>query len=63
MQRKIMLLQYIPTKDRDADILMKALSRSKFEYHRSRIGVKDILLRGSVEIQQDDELSEKSRLH
>ena len=41
VQRKIMLLQYIPTKDQDADILMKALSRRKFKYHRSRIGVKD----------------------
>jgi hypothetical protein len=41
VQRKIMLLQYIPTEDQDADILMKALARSKFEYHRDRIGVKD----------------------
>jgi hypothetical protein len=41
VQRKIMLLQYIPTKDRDADILTKALTRRKFEYHRDRIGVKD----------------------
>ena len=41
VQRKIMLLQYIPTDDQDADILMKALTRRKFEYHRDRIGVKD----------------------
>ena len=41
VQRKIMLLQYIPTEDQDADILMKVLTRSKFEYHRGRIGVKD----------------------
>jgi hypothetical protein len=41
VQRKIMLLQYIPTEDQDADILTKALTRSKFEYHRDRIGVKD----------------------
>jgi len=41
VQRKIMLLQYIPTEDQDADILTKALARSKFEYHRDRIGVKD----------------------
>ena len=41
VQRKIMLLQYIPTKDQDADILTKALTRSKFEYHREKIGVKD----------------------
>ena len=41
MQRKIMLLQYIPTEDQDADILTKALSRRKFEYHRGKIEVKD----------------------
>ena len=39
VQRKIMLLSYIPTEDQDASILMKALTRSKFEYHRGRIGV------------------------
>jgi hypothetical protein len=41
VQRKIMLLQYIPTEDQDADILTKALTRRKFEYHRDRIGVED----------------------
>jgi hypothetical protein len=41
VQRKIMLFQYIPMKDQDVDILMKALTRRKFEYHRDRIGVKD----------------------
>jgi hypothetical protein len=41
VQRKIMLLQYIPMEDQDADILMKALTRRKFKYHRDRIGVKD----------------------
>ena len=41
VQRRIMLLSYIPTKDQDADILMKVLTRSKFEYHRGRIGVAD----------------------
>jgi hypothetical protein len=41
VHQKIMLLQYIPTKDHDADILTKALTRRKFEYHRDRIGVKD----------------------
>jgi hypothetical protein len=41
VQRKIMLLQYIPMEDQDADILMKALTGSKFEYHRDKIGVKD----------------------
>ena len=41
VQRKIMLLQYIPTKYQDVDILTKVLTRSKFKYHRDRIGVKD----------------------
>eukprot|EP00253_Pinus_taeda_P003834 PITA_03834 len=41
VQRRIMLLSYIPTEDQDADILMKALTRSKFEYRRGRIGVVD----------------------
>ena len=41
VQQNIMLLQYIPKEDQDADILMKELTRSKFEYHRGRIGVKD----------------------
>ena len=41
VQRKIMLLQYIPTEDQDADILTEALSGRKFEYHRGRIEVKD----------------------
>eukprot|EP00253_Pinus_taeda_P030446 PITA_30446 len=41
VQRRIMLLSYIPTEDRDADILTKALTRRKFKYHRGRIGVAD----------------------
>ena len=41
VQRKIMLLSYIPAEDQDADILTKALIRRKFEYHRGRIGVAD----------------------
>eukprot|EP00253_Pinus_taeda_P020907 PITA_20907 len=41
VQRRIMLLSYIPTEDQDADILAKALTRSKCEYHRGRIGVAD----------------------
>jgi hypothetical protein len=41
VQQKIMLLQYIATKDQDADILTKVLTRSKFEYHRDRIRMKD----------------------
>eukprot|EP00253_Pinus_taeda_P035927 PITA_35927 len=31
VQRRIMLLSYIPTEDQDADILTKALTRRKFE--------------------------------
>ena len=41
VQQKVMLLSYIPTEDQDADILTKALTRRKFEYHRGRIGVAD----------------------
>jgi hypothetical protein len=41
VQRRIMLLEYIPTEEQDADILTKALSRGKFEFHRGRIGVSD----------------------
>ena len=41
VQRKIMLLQYILMEDQDVDILTKALTRRKFEYHRGRIRVKD----------------------
>jgi hypothetical protein len=41
VQHKIMLLQYSPMEDQDADILTKALTKRKFEYHRDRIGVKD----------------------
>ena len=36
-----MLLQYIPMKDQDADIMTKMLTRRKFEYHRDKIGVKE----------------------
>ena len=39
VQRKIMLLSYIPTEDQDADILTKVLTRRKLEYQRGRIGV------------------------
>eukprot|EP00253_Pinus_taeda_P034214 PITA_34214 len=41
VQRRIMLLSYIPTEDQDDDILTKALTSSKFKYHRGRIGVAD----------------------
>ena len=38
---RIMLLQYISIKEQDADILTKALSKCKFEFHGDRIGVAD----------------------
>eukprot|EP00253_Pinus_taeda_P030962 PITA_30962 len=41
VQRRIMLLSYIPSEDQDADILTKALTRRKFEYHRDKIRVAD----------------------
>eukprot|EP00253_Pinus_taeda_P002475 PITA_02475 len=51
VQRRVMLHSYIPTEDQDVDILTKALTRRKLEYHRGNIGVVDnpILLRGSIE--------------
>ena len=39
--RRIMLLQYISTEEKDSDILTKTLSKFKFEFHRDRIGVAD----------------------
>eukprot|EP00253_Pinus_taeda_P029315 PITA_29315 len=39
--KRIMLLLYVLTEERDADILTKALSKCKFEFHRDRIGVTD----------------------
>eukprot|EP00253_Pinus_taeda_P005295 PITA_05295 len=41
LARRIMLLQYISTKEQDVDILTKAFSKCKFEFHRDRIGVAD----------------------
>ena len=35
------MLSYVPTEDQDADILTKALTRSKFEFQKGRIGVAD----------------------
>eukprot|EP00253_Pinus_taeda_P017760 PITA_17760 len=37
--KRIMMLLYISTEEQDADILTKALSKGKFEFHRDRIGV------------------------
>jgi len=39
--RRIMLLQYISTEKKDVEILTKALSKCKFEFHRDRIVVID----------------------
>ena len=41
VSRRIMLLQYISIEEQDADILTKALSKCKFEFHRDKIGVAD----------------------
>lgn len=39
--RQIMLLEYVPMQEKDADILKKEFSRCKLEFHRDRIGVAD----------------------
>ena len=39
--RRIMLLQYILKEEQDVDILKKALSKCKYEFHRDRIKVAD----------------------
>ena len=41
VQRRVMLLQYIPMEDQDAYILTKEIAKRKFEYHRGRIRVAD----------------------
>jgi len=38
---RIMLLKYISIEEKDDDILTKALSKCKFEFHRDRIRVVD----------------------
>ena len=38
---RIMLLQSISTKEKDVNILTKALSKCKFEFHRDKIRVVD----------------------
>jgi len=37
--KRIMLLLYVSIEEQDVDILTKALSKCKFEFHRDRIGV------------------------
>eukprot|EP00253_Pinus_taeda_P023765 PITA_23765 len=39
--KRIMMLKYISTEEHDEDILTKALSEGKFEFHRDRFGVAD----------------------
>eukprot|EP00253_Pinus_taeda_P024694 PITA_24694 len=39
--KRIMMLQYVSTEEQDANILTKALSKCKFEFHRDRIKVTD----------------------
>eukprot|EP00253_Pinus_taeda_P002253 PITA_02253 len=39
--KRIMLLLYVSTEEQDANILTKALSKCKFEFHRDKIGVID----------------------
>jgi len=39
--KRIMLLLYVSTEEQDVDILTKALSNCKFEFHRDRVGVTD----------------------
>ena len=39
--RQIMLSEYIPMEEKDVDILTKALSSCKCEFHRDKIGVAD----------------------
>ena len=41
VQRRIILLEYIPIEEQDEKILTKALSRGKFEFHRGMTGVSD----------------------
>ena len=41
LARRIMSLQYISTKEKDANILIKTLSKCKFEFHRDGVGVED----------------------
>jgi len=36
-----MLLEYIPTEEKDVDIMTKEFPRCKFEFHRDKIGVAD----------------------
>ena len=39
VQRGVVKLQYVATKEHIADVLMKPLARVKFEYLREKLGV------------------------
>jgi hypothetical protein len=39
VQRKAVLVQYLPTDEKVTDVLTKPLTRTKFEYFRDRLGV------------------------
>ena len=56
VQRRIMLLQYIPMEDQDADIMTKHLQRANSNTIEAGSGqlIIPFLLRGSVEIQQEN---------
>ena len=45
------MLEWIPTEEQEAHILMKELSRGKFKFHRGKIRVSNnpFIVRGSVE--------------
>jgi hypothetical protein len=49
--RKSVLMQYLPTYEKIADVLTKPLAKSKFEYFRDKTwsGIECTSLRGSVD--------------
>jgi hypothetical protein len=39
VQRKVVLVEYLPTNEQIADVLTEPLAKSKFEYFRDKLGV------------------------
>ena len=39
VQRKVVLVQYLPTDEQVVDVLTKPLTRTKFKYFYDRLGV------------------------
>jgi hypothetical protein len=39
VQRKVVLVEYLPTDEQIADVLTEPLAKSKFEYFRDKLGV------------------------